>query len=150
MKVCSGRRVAETLAAIALLMVATVLTRCAPKSETVIIKQPIVVEKTIVVKPTPIAPPGSKASKAVRSYRQEERSVSDSVGYPGATSDQIKEIYRSERAAHKATQHMIDRDGKATKQDQDDAHDAIDALRRAQQAPKANDPKQGTPEELKP
>jgi hypothetical protein len=137
----SGRRVVETLAAIALLMVATVLTRCAPKpAPLAIAPTPPIVQRIIILRAPDVAPPKSRAGRAVKAYREEERNVPDSAGYPGATADQIREIYRAERAAHKSTQRMIDRDGRATRQDQDNAKDAIDALRKAQQAPKANDP----------
>jgi hypothetical protein len=141
MKIHSTRRVAETLAAIALLMVATVLTRCAPKpAPLAIAPTPPIVQRIIILRAPDVAPPKSKAGRAVKVFRQEERNVPDSVGYPGATTEQIREIYRAERAAHGATQHMINRDGKATRQDQDNAKDAIDALRKAQQAPRGNDP----------
>ena len=129
----------------AVLSLALIVAACAPKPPPVIVKEPVVIEKTIVIRPPPVAPRGSKAAHAVNVYRHEEQKVPESVGYPGATSEQIREIYRSERAAHKATQHMIDRDGKATKQDQDDAHDAIDALRKAQQAPARNAPAEDKP-----
>jgi hypothetical protein len=146
MKLHSTRRVAETLAAIALLMVATVLTRCAPKPEPLAIAPtPVTVQRIIILRAPDVAPPKSRAGRAVKAYREEERNVPDSVGYPGASADQIREIYRAERAAHGATQHMINRDGRATRQDQDAAKEAIDALRKAQQAPR-----EGTPEELKP
>lgn len=96
--------------------------------------QQIVIEKTIVVKPTPLAPPNSKAGKAVRTYRQEERKLKESVSYPGATADEIRRAYQAERRLRDATQRLINRNGRATKDDDAKARDALDELRKARDA----------------
>lgn len=74
------------------------------------------------------------------SFRTQEKAAKDARGYPGATQQELRDINDTEHQAHDATQKLIDRDGHSTQQDQNDAHDAIDALRKAQQAPRMENP----------
>jgi hypothetical protein len=103
----------------------------------------VVINRTIIrtqESPPEGVPPGSKAAQTIREFREQERAAKDARGYPNASKQELKDINDTEAEAHSATQNVIDKDGHSTQQDQDRAHDAIDALRKAQQAPRQSPP----------
>lgn len=111
---------------------------------------PVVINRTIIrtQSDTPEGvPPGSKAAAVVKEFRIQEKAARDARGYPGATKDQLRDINETEHNAHDATQKLINQDGHSTQQDQDNAHGAIDALRKAQQAPRLENPPPALPEQ---
>jgi hypothetical protein len=102
---------------------------------------PVVIRQTIIrTEAQPELRPGTKAAKALKDFREQERAAKAARGYPDATAQQLRDINESEIKARDATQHLINKDGHSTQQDQDSAHDSIDALRKAQQAPRETPP----------
>jgi hypothetical protein len=101
---------------------------------------PVVIQRTIVIQSTEPAAlgvkPGSKAGRALKAFRAEERAANVARSYPGATADQLRTINETEKAAHAATQNLIDKDGHSVPADEKAAHDSIDDLHRARQAPR--------------
>jgi hypothetical protein len=100
---------------------------------------PVVIRRTVVIQATESevlgVKPGSRAARALKAFRTEEKAASAARSYPGATAEQLRVINETERAAHAATQNLINKDGHFTSDDEKSAHDAIDNLHNARQAP---------------
>jgi hypothetical protein len=123
------------------ILLSLILTCCTSQTKLVQVPTPPpqIVTKTIIKEvPRAVTRPGTEADKVLRDYRDQERRLPESNGYPNATPQQLKNIDNSNRNARNATQHLISKDGHSTPKDKQDAHDAIDNLSRAQDAPKSN------------
>lgn len=113
---------------------------CAPEPVPIVAApkptRPVIIRQTII-RPVvePEVNPASEAGLAIKAFRTQEKAARASRSYPGATTEQLHEINAAEPAAQAATQAIIDKDGHSTQADQTRAHDAIDRLRKAQQAP---------------
>lgn len=129
----------------AYLMLALVAVACTPEPPPVAaVAKPVpptIINRTIIrtQSDAPVGVPPRTAA-TVKEFRTQEKAARDARGYPGATRQELKDINDTEHQAHDATQKLINQDGHSTQQDQDQAHDAIDALRKAQQAPKQDKP----------
>ena len=101
---------------------------------------PVIINRTIIRtqdSPPEGVAPGSKAAAVIKEFREQEKAAKDARSYPDASKQQVRDINDTEDEAHSATQNVIDKDGHSTQADQDRAHNAIDALRKAQKAAKA-------------
>jgi len=111
-----------------------ILAGCSPKVAPPPAPPPApIVQRVIIIQPAPVAEPRTPAGRAVAAFRQEEQKVSDSVGDPKRSADDIKRIYDAEQVAHVATQRLIDKGGRATKADEQAARAAIHDLRLARE-----------------